>query len=58
MFFFFFLSLLEKNLQEFLYVRTVQIAPIHKCHVYWQIKILRTIFEKGHPRNISEYEII
>ena len=26
---FFFSSLSEKNLQEFLYVRTVQVAPIH-----------------------------
>ena len=26
---FFFLSLSEKNLQEFLYVRTMQVAPIH-----------------------------
>ena len=28
-FFLFFLSLSEKNLQEFLYVFTVQVAPIH-----------------------------
>ena len=27
-------------------------APIHQSHVYGQIKISRTIFEKGHPRNI------
>ena len=27
-------------------------APIHQSHIYWQIKILRTIFEKGHSRNI------
>ena len=26
--------------------------PIHQSHVYVRIKILRTIFEKGHPRNI------
>ena len=25
---------------------------IHQCHVYGRIKILRTIFEKGHARNI------
>ena len=28
-------------------------APVHQSHIYRQIKILRTIFEKGHPRNIS-----
>ena len=27
-------------------------APIHQSHIYRQIKILRTIFEKDHPRNI------
>ena len=27
-------------------------APIHQSHIYRQIKILRTGFEKGHPRNI------
>ena len=27
-------------------------APIHQSHVYGGIKILRTYFEKGHPRNI------
>ena len=46
----YFLSL-SKNLQEFLYVCTVQVAPIH--HIYWQIKISQTIFEKGYSRNIS-----
>ena len=30
----------------------MQKAPIHQSHIYRQIKILRTIFEKGHPRNI------
>ena len=30
----------------------VQKAPIHQSHIYRQIKILQTIFEKGHPRNI------
>ena len=30
----------------------VQEAPIHQSHVFWQIKILQTIFEKAHPRNI------
>ena len=30
----------------------VQEAPIHQSHVYGRIKILRTIFEKGHQRNI------
>ena len=31
---------------------TDQNFPIHQSHVYGRIKILRTIFEKGHPRNI------
>ena len=30
----------------------VQEAPIHQSHVYGQIKISHTIFEKGHTRNI------
>ena len=30
----------------------MQKAPIHQSHIYRQIKILRTIFEKGHQRNI------
>ena len=30
----------------------VQEAPIHQSHVFGRIKILQTIFEKGHPRNI------
>ena len=30
----------------------MQEAPIHQSHVYGRIKILRTFFEKGHPRNI------
>ena len=30
----------------------MQKAPIHQSHIYRQIKILQTIFEKGHPRNI------
>ena len=37
---------------EFLHVSIVQKALIHQSHIYRQIKILRTIFEKGHPRNI------
>ena len=28
----------------------VQEAPIHQSHVFGQIKISQTIFEKGHPR--------
>ena len=27
-------------------------SPIHQSHVYGRIKILQTLFEKGHPRNI------
>ena len=30
----------------------VQEAPIHQSHVFGQIKISRTLFEKGHPGNI------
>ena len=30
----------------------VQEAPIHQSHVFLWIKVLQTIFEKGHPRNI------
>ena len=30
----------------------VQVAPIHQSHIFGRIKISRTIFEKGHPRNI------
>ena len=30
----------------------VQEAPIHHSHVFGQIKISQTIFERGHPRNI------
>ena len=30
----------------------MQKDPIHQSHIYRQIKILRTIFEKGHSRNI------
>ena len=30
----------------------MQKAPIHQSHIYRQIEILRTIFEKGHSRNI------
>ena len=30
----------------------MQKAPIHQSHIHRKIKILRTIFEKGHPRNI------
>ena len=30
----------------------MQKVPIHQSHIYRQIKISRTLFEKGHPRNI------
>ena len=36
----------------FFHVRIVQKAPIHQSHVYRRIKIIRTIFERGHTRNI------
>ena len=42
----------KKTFQEFLHVLIVQEAPIHQSHVNRQIKISRTIFEKGHQRNI------
>ena len=42
----------KKIFQEFLHVCIVQKAPFHKSHVYEWISILRTIFEKGHTRNI------
>ena len=42
--------MIVKNLE--LHVCIVQNAPIHQSHIYRQIKVLRTIFEKGHPRNI------
>ena len=38
--------------KEILHVPIVQNAPIHQNHVYTQIKISGTIFEKGHSRNI------
>ena len=38
---------------EEIHVCLVQKAPIHQSHIYWQIKILQTVFEKGHPRNIA-----
>ena len=31
----------------------MQVALIHKSHVYRRIEISLTVFEKGHPRNIS-----
>ena len=42
----------KKIFKEFLHVPIVQEAPIHQSHVYGQIKISRTNFEKGHQRNI------
>ena len=30
----------------------MQEAPIHQSHVYGRIKILQTIFENGHQRNV------
>ena len=37
---------------QFVHLSIEKVAPIHKSHVYWRIKILWTAFEKGHPRNI------
>ena len=42
----------EENFLRISSYPIVQEAPIHQSHVYGRIKILRTIFEKGHPRNI------
>ena len=42
----------KKVFKEFLHVHIVQKAPVHQSHFYGCIKISRTIFEKGHPRNI------
>ena len=42
----------KKIFEEFLDVPIVQEAPIHQSHVYERIKISRTVFEKGHQRNI------
>ena len=43
----------KKIFYEFLllHVYMVQEVPIHQSHVYRQIKISRTSFEKHHPRN-------
>ena len=43
----------EEDFLKFLHVHIEQEAPIHQSHVYTQIKISPTIFEKSHPRNIS-----
>ena len=43
----------EKIFKEFLHFCIVQEAPIHQSHNFWRIKISQTVFEKGHPRNIS-----
>ena len=45
--------------QDFLRISScpyiVQEAPIHQSHVFGQIKISRTCFKKGHPRNIPSW---
>ena len=46
-------SSFREGFKEFIHVCIVKVAPIHQSHVYEQIKILLTIFEKGHSRNIS-----
>ena len=47
-------KIISKSDQRFLSTRFFieQKAPIHQSHIYRQITILRSIFEKGHPRNI------
>ena len=42
----------EDFFKEFLHVHIEQETPIHQSHVYGRIKISRTVFEKGHLRNI------
>ena len=42
----------EEDFLRISYVHIVQEAPFHQSHVYGRIKISRTVFEKGHPRNI------
>ena len=42
----------KKIFKEFLHVPIVRQAPIHHSHVNGGIKILRTHFEKGCPRDI------
>ena len=42
----------EDFFKEFLHIRIVQEAPVYQSHVYGRIRILRTIFEKSHPKNI------
>ena len=43
----------EEDFFKNFFVCIVQEAPIHQSHVFGWIKISQTIFEKGHPRNIS-----
>ena len=42
----------EDFFKEFFHVPMVLEAPIHQSHVYGGIEISRTLFEKGHRRNI------
>ena len=57
-FFFFFFgggsigTVSEKNLKEFIYARTVHVAPIHQSYVYLRMTIPRTVFNLGHPKDI------
>ena len=48
----FLLSLSENNLQEFLCVRIVQVAPFTDTMFIDRLKFREQFFEKGHPRNI------
>ena len=43
----------EDFFKEFFHVRTLQEASIHQNHVYGRIKISRTIFLKGSPKEHS-----
>ena len=45
-------SFREENLLRLSSCPLVQETPIHQSHVYGQIKISWSLFEKGHPRNI------
>ena len=55
-FFFFFVAFKEEFTKKN-YASTVQVAPIHQYHVFWQIKILRTILKRVTQKTIF-YEII
>ena len=46
-------SVFKKIFKEFLLAHIVKIRSAHYSHVFSQIKTSQTVFENGHPRNIS-----